>query len=379
MNKLTERLLAEGYTKENHPDHVEWSNWQDFEYTREYLAKTVWETPCGLLKKGIGSYNHGSHMGVDYCPENDNPRYGCPYYDEQPCPHRFNKFWGWNCTYHQTDRLYDYEQSVEKLWDEWDKIRHQAWQEIGGYCDCMEWNRPKRKYVPRFNIDKCIKLCNNQVCLITKKTRNLEKVNIFYDVLREKHYRIGLVENTERTIEKGVRVFDRAVARTDAETWLKINMDKIFRPKKNDRCDLHFSEYHGKTGFGEYDFFEFKATVQNIRIEKRESRDLLQDLQDAREGIEVIHTSDIIKSAAKAKKQRRKEYQENKAKRQEKRKIANWQRCLTDKEAAKAYAEENGVNVDLIREHAAKELERRRIVIEKKLEQISLFDYTLNT
>ena len=91
MNKLTERLLAEGCTKDNHPDHVKWHyGWEHFEYTLDYLRKTIWEAPCELLKNGIHSYNNGSYMGVEYCPENDNPRFGCPYYDEKPCPHRFD-------------------------------------------------------------------------------------------------------------------------------------------------------------------------------------------------------------------------------------------------------------------------------------------------
>lgn len=130
MNQLTEKLIAEGYTKDNHPDHVEWTNWGHFEYTSKYLASTVWGTPCGLLKNGIHSYSNGSHLGIEYCPENDNPRFGCPYYDEKPCPHRFDTdgLWGWNCAYHQTDKPYNYEQSVEKLWDEWDKLKAQAWQ-----------------------------------------------------------------------------------------------------------------------------------------------------------------------------------------------------------------------------------------------------------
>ena len=312
MNQLTERLLTAGYTKEKHPGYVEWSNWNHFEFTREYLAASVWETPCGLLKKGM-EYNNGSHMGVTYCPENDNPRCGCPYYDEKPCQHRFNtNLWGWNCAYHQTDRPYDYEQSVENLWDEWDRIKHQAWMEAtqGVYCACMEWDRVKRKYLPtRYYTQNCISAnCQNEICLITKKTRNLEKVNIFYDVLREWHYKKGLIMFNDRKIEKGVRVFKKPVARTDAELWLKRNKDEIFRPKNDDRRDMHFSEHHGKTGFGEYGFFEFTATAQNIRIERREPRDLLQDLADAAEGLEVTHASDLEKRKKEA-------YRERKAKR----------------------------------------------------------------
>lgn len=345
MNLLTEKLLAEGYTKENHPDYVEWSHWQDFEYTRDYLVASVWETPCGLLKKGMG-YNNGSHMGVNYCPENDNPRCGCPYYDEKPCQHRLDttKLWGWNCVYHQTDRTYDYEHSVEKLWDEWDRIKHQAWLEAtqGIYCACMEWDRKKRKYLPtRYYAQNCINAnCQNEICLITKRLRNLNKVNIFYDVLREWHYKKGLIEFEDKKIEKGVKVFKKSAARTDAELWLKRNKDKIFRPKNDDRRDMYFSEYHGKAGFGEYDFFEFTVTVQNIRIERRESRDLLQDLADAAEGMEVIHTSDILKQEKEAYRQRKEKRKEAKQRKLEKQNIENWKQWLKgDNSSLKRYAE----------------------------------------
>lgn len=312
MNKLTEKLLSEGYTRENHPDYIEWSNWKDFEYTRQYLAGTVWETPCGLLKKGINSYNHMSHMGIDYCPENNNPRYGCPYYDEKPCTHRIDtkQLWGCNCIYHQTDREYDYEQSVEKLWDERDKIQNEAWQKVTGeygYCACMKWDRPSRQYKFKYNIGECIFYgCQNEICAITKKQRNLKKVNIYYDILRITKYKIGLLEHEVKRLEKGVKKFEKPIARTDAEIWLKKHKND-FEPKcdREDRINLHFSEYHGKTGFGEYDWFEFTMIPQNIRIERRESRDLLQDLQDAQEGIEVHHASDIVKAEKQAKRERR--------------------------------------------------------------------------
>lgn len=313
MNDLTEKLLAEGYTKDNHPDYVEWSNnWKQFEYTMQYLRDTVWETPCGLLKKGISSYNHMSHLGVDYCPENNNPRYGCPYYDEKPCPYRIEtkKLWGCNCIYHQTDREYDYENSVEKLWNEWDRIKNEAWQKViegYGFCSCMKWNRTKRQYEPNYDVENCISnKCKNEVCAITKKPRNLKKVNIYYDLLRITRYKQGLLEHEIKRIEKGIKKFEKPVARTDAEIWLKTYKDK-FEPLHNreDRSNVFFSEYHGKTGFGDYDWFEFTTIPQNIRIEHRESRDLLQDLQDAQEGIEVVHASDLIKRKKEIKKEAR--------------------------------------------------------------------------
>ncbi len=64
---------------------------------------------------------------------------------------------------------------------------------------------------------------------------------------------------------------------------------------------MEFFSRHHRTWPG-YDFFEFQYEVENIRIEARETRDLLQDLRDVAEGLTVVHDSDL-KAAAKVKKQ----------------------------------------------------------------------------
>lgn len=38
INKLTQKLLAEGYTKENHPDYV--SDWNDFYVCKKLRLNT---------------------------------------------------------------------------------------------------------------------------------------------------------------------------------------------------------------------------------------------------------------------------------------------------------------------------------------------------
>ena len=326
MNKLTERLLAEGYSKDNHPDYVSWVTWGDFEYTLKYLSGTVWETPCGLLKQGIDQHNYGSHLGVDYCPENDNPRYGCPYYDELPCPHRFpGKLFGWNCAYHKTDKEYDYEKSVEKIWSDWDAIESQALKEMTNenfYCACLKWNRYERQYEYNYFIEECIKLdCKNEVCSFTKKKRDFKKVNIYYDISREFKYKIDLLDYNERSIEKGVKVFKKAVPLSEAKIWLKQKQaDFPIRKNRSDRENLFFTKMHGDTGFDKYDYFYFTMTAQNIRIESRESRDLAQDLADISEGFKVVHASDIKKQTADAKRERKIKRKEAKIRRNSKEK-----------------------------------------------------------
>lgn len=112
-------------------------------------------------------------------------------------------------------------------------------------------------------------------------------------------------------ITKGMKVFDRPVARTDAELWLKAkeheagplnNYAVIENPKKTteDRRQEFFSEKHRKYG-DQFDYFEFHYEVENIRIGRNEQRDPLQDQQDAAEGIEVVHNKDQLKAKAEKK------------------------------------------------------------------------------
>ena len=56
FNKLTERLIAEGYTAEHHPDYVKVAGnglnniYGGFEYIKAYRDEMTFETPCGMFK-----------------------------------------------------------------------------------------------------------------------------------------------------------------------------------------------------------------------------------------------------------------------------------------------------------------------------------------
>lgn len=375
-NELHDRLIAEGYTKDNPPPYARWAyGWECFEYTLETVARMVWETPCGLLRQGKkqDGCGHGSKDGIAYRPENGNLRIACPYYDEKDCPHRdAGSPDGWNCITHRTERPYDYNNSVEKLLAEWEAVKHNAYMEATqgyGFCVCMKWDRPKRRYIPRYDPQECINFgCKNEVCAVTKKTRDLSRVNIFYDVLKETSYKKGMLEFTDKVITKGIKVFGRTVARTDAEMWLKV-FGKRLDPQitKEDRVKLYFSEQHGETGFGEYDWFKFAVTPQNIRIERRETRDLIQDLQDIKEGIKVVHASDIAKRDKEAYRERKAQREAGKARRIRRVAVENWRRAAFE-----------GVNTegepasDFLQKWSKEQLEKRGIIT---AEQISIFDF----
>lgn len=281
----------------------------------------TWETPCGLLIQGSSDVGRGFNNGdcwfqnVWYCPENDNPLLRCPY-QRRGCEHIPQGFPLIMCPCHQTDRPYDYGHSVEKIETENAKEAHKQYMEItgGAYCACVVGNNGYEDgwYEVKYDVAQCIQVqCKNPVCVIRKQPRDLKKVNIFYDVRRTWITRRGFLEEKKVEVTKGMKVFDHAVARTDAEIWLKIkeheasplnNYTVIEHPKKTmeDRRQEYFSKMHRHYD-DLYDYFEFHYEVENIRIARSEQRDLLQDLRDAAEGIEVVHNIDQLKAKAEKK------------------------------------------------------------------------------
>ena len=256
-------------------------------------------------------------MGVHYSPENGNPLIRCPY-GKKDCEHSpAGLKFPW-CPCQLSQEPYDYDSSVEKLRDEQSRKEHEQWMEITGgqYCACVVGSNGYQggQLQVRYDVNQCINVdCKNKFCSIRKKPRDLTRVNIFYDIRRTHITKLGFLEETKVELEKGVKVFPHPVARTDAEIWLKTKQAEydpilskhIIDPKFTslDRQQQHFSKYH-RTWPG-YDYFEFHYDVENIRIEARETRDLLQDLRDVAEGIEVVHQADLLKAAKEQKQARR--------------------------------------------------------------------------
>ena len=92
---------------------------------------------------------------------------------------------------------------------------------------------------------------------------------------------------TDSRIIKGKRLFEHPVSMDIAKACARLCQDRI-RDKMRSHYskELFFSEYHGK-------YFSFE--VLNVRAERRESRDLMQDLEDIRNGIQIVHASDMEK------------------------------------------------------------------------------------
>lgn len=327
LNKLTRQLYAMGYTHEKSPNTVYWSDWQNFGYTWETMLGFTWETPCGLLIEGQSNAGRTVaisdifYQDIRYCPENDNPLILCPY-QRKNCQYVSQPMKFLMCPCHQTQKPYDYAHSVEKIEAEHEQAAksHRQYMEIasGSRCVCVVGNNGVQGGFQRikYDVNDCIMVgCRNPVCVIRKQARDLSRVNIFYDLRRTWITRIGFLEEKKVTITKGLKAFDKAIARTDAEIWIKSMERKrnpltsssiIERPKLTplDRSYEHSSKYHQRRGV--YDYFEFHYEVENIRIARSDHRDLLQDLQDIANGIQVTHVADDLKEAKAQKQARRK-------------------------------------------------------------------------
>ena len=336
LNELTKRLYAAGHTREDHPPDVYWRDYKNLGYKFETTLGFTWETPCGLLIRGDSLLGRGlgfedaTFQGVWYCPENDNPLLRCPL-EQRSCPHIPTGLPLPMCPCHQTDRAYDHDLSAEKIVEERDRKKHRQYMEItgGSYCACVVTNNGyEGGYVEiRYDVMSCIQYgCKNPFCVIRKQSRDLSRVNIFYDIRRIWTTRVGFLEDRRVEITKGVKVFPRAVARTDAEIWLKTreaeydplhDQSIIDRPRKTpeDRRQEHFSKAHRR--YANYDYFEFEYKVENIRIARSCQRDLLQDLQDAADGIEVVHAADQMKATAAEKRAGRERRQKQKLRRRQ--------------------------------------------------------------
>lgn len=353
-NKLTERLLAEGYTADNFPkDKVYIAHgcyagngnpldniYGGFEYNRMYYETFTYKTGCGMYVKGSEVITHMGCMGDEWCHENDNPVIRCPY-DKPQCPDNDSRLHGMRggglciqrwCVCHRTDDPYDYEKSIEKAEKERKEEKERKYLE---YCEAhngrvcrnhMYFNERTRTWALRYDPRTCAKLkCNgwkgmaidkyDSTCPIMGRELTKEKGNVFYD-LKTSYLRTDLngtlfEGQIDTEIKKGIRVFDSPVSMDICQNYVKLCKDELISMvRMRYHSELFFAERHGRY---------FDVEVLNIRAEQRESRDLMQDLQDIRAGIKITYDSDIAKETKKVKSEKRQKAQEKRITAMEKR------------------------------------------------------------
>lgn len=341
-NLLTQRLLAEGYTAENYPkDKVHIAGgyhtastgpldnvYGGFEYNRVYSDNFLYKTGCGMYVKGSNVLTHMGYMGEEWCHENDNPVVRCPY-DKAECPLNDNRlhgiFGGGNCIQcwcacHKTDEPYDYDNSFEKAEKDRKDEERRKYQEYadahnGRICqNHMYYNERTREWNMHYEPSNCAKMCfaQNGYCPVLGRKLSKKRGNVYYDlktsgVKKQTEAQHSLFDGERWThIQKGMRVFKSPCSMDICEAFIKVQSDKILSDYKIN----HSMEY----------LFDksFKAEILNIRAESKPSRDLMQDLQDIRDGIEISHASDNEKQKKEAKKEKRKLAKQKNIKRLEK-------------------------------------------------------------
>lgn len=118
--------------------------------------------------------------------------------------------------------------------------------------------------------------------------------------------------------------------------------------------------------------FGWKVEVTNIRAEQRESRDLMQDLQDINDGIEIVHASDQKKREKDQKKARRQTAAEKRIQKLEKKLIDIGYENLPETSLDRVHADK-WFDPDRLEELA--EMRKRKLKEEQERPvQLSLFD-----
>ena len=325
VNKLTERLMAQGvdpYDVKTWPAGVWRGDGINFLYSREWKYTPTFESPCGLLIHEFGQTWGSLQMNGEFkCCENDNPLFACPCRGK-PCPHRLKAPAGINCQFHRTDREWDgsYE-ALEKANRE--RLRAQWQTEIETYPgwdgNCVNLRREDledgtARYQKDYNVNRCISMhCMNTQCVCRHGAkRDVRKANIFYDVYIERHYTIGMIEQTDKVVRKGLKALDKPAAWTYCEILLKMwehdPYDALayrLNPLHElERHEEYFVRIHGK--YGDMENLTIKTEIRNVRVARNEQKDLLNDLQLIQDGIAVEHESDLQAAKAVKKKEDRK-------------------------------------------------------------------------
>lgn len=311
LTKITKELLAQGWTKDQTPEGF--SPWNDFyggwEYKRSVYHKFVFQTPCGMLVKGEKVISHMSYMGVHWKIENDNPVINCPFWGLGYCPLRhplLQEQYLYNyvsrcgrykhCAVHRTDLPWSYEKSVEKILDDNEREEDALWaltlaRHKGRACRHQaHYDRARKKWIHHYNPTDCPNYwCS--YCSILDKPVSLKMAKVYYD-LKRSWLQPGegfLPDEPKVSITKGIKLL--RASETICEAIVKYG-----------RREVQSREYFANHSFC---FFGGIVEVQNLRWERRESRDLLQDLRDVSEGITVHHKSDIDKATKESKRIRR--------------------------------------------------------------------------
>ncbi len=303
--------MAQGWTKEQTPEGFR--PWNDFyggwEYKQSTYRKFIFVTPCGLLVQGDHIITDMGYMGVNWMVENDNAIINCPYYSLRDCPVRHPLLRGKNlysfisrignykhCSVCRSDQPWEYSNSLEKVLDDNKAEEEKLWKAFterhhGRVCKFQSYfNRSEKKWRICYDPMRCAEFCCSY-CSVLDKPISPKKANVYYDLKRTwTEPGEGFVpEQTNVSVTKGVKLL--RASETICEAVVKVCWADIQR-----KAELNNNSFC---------FFGGTVEVLNLRVDRRPTRDLLQDLQDVANGITVVHQSDMDKSQKAAKHERR--------------------------------------------------------------------------
>ena len=388
-NLFTQKLFEQGYTFEHYPNYAKMPNpvcdrklfdiMGGFRYENWYQNQKVYSTGCGLLCRG-SDFSNGSvsYMGIDWKPENNNPVIPCPYKKEH-CTLRsplLDHIEGGGickisqCDCHEVYVPYDYEYSRDRVRDERHRRIRENYEELkrqkkGHVCYWQtSYNEWTEQWEQRYDPVECARMCLNigGICDLKHTPISKKRGNVFYDVKITRIRRDGTLFDGQKeiTIQKGCRLLETGKSMTICENIVRYGRKQIISHEQ--------MKYHS-----EIFIYGWNVEVLNIRDEYRESRDLLQDLQDIREGITIVHASDQEKRNKELKRQNRVKQKEKREKRLEQKIVKNgWDSLepfsLDYHHALKWFGQEK---IKALEKRHQKYVEEER----NKLRQMSLFEF----
>ena len=332
-NLLTKRLLAEGYDENHYPSHVQVAGGQfgsgnklnnlygGFEYKRTFADARTYRTPCGLSCKGISAFD--MHWIHDYTHENDNPIINCPTQCDG-CRHRPEPFASarndYHCPVKATKKEYDQIHSVEA-----EKAKFEAWRsqkrdeyiaQHPRHCkNHLFWDAKAKEWRFHYSPLNCRNYnCIGKECPVLGKTIRPDKGNIFYDL--EANFpdrsKDGTFFEGERITEKtiGIQYFDKPELLDICEACIKAEKDHIlWIIETNKVAKMYGSWMLFQARLGKVDF---RYTISNMRAEKRNARDLEEDIRNAENGVFIRSAAEEERKEKERKREKRDQAKEKK-------------------------------------------------------------------
>ena len=333
-NELTKRLLAEGYTAEKHPAYVRVAGGQfgdgnalnnlygGFEYLRMYADDRTYETPCGLLCKGRMAMDL-CYNGTTHSHENDNPVIHCPMCNNECSLRKATSIYGVDgalCPVKPTSKPYDQIHSAEA-----EKAKFEAWRSEKRdeyiskhlrHCpNHLRWDDKAKEWIFYYNPLNCRAYnCIGKKCPVLDKTIRPDKGNIYFDIEAEypDKSKDGTFFEGERITEKtiGIQYFDKPELLDICEACIRAEKDHIlWIIETNKVAKMYGSWMLFQARLGKVDF---RYTISNMRAEKRNARDLEEDIRNAENGVFIRSAAEEERKEKERKREKRDQAKEKK-------------------------------------------------------------------